>query len=95
MCSSATIIVFGGRGDPSKLYSTEPRDLDLLVITSEPIEYVEEKIRSLKPLKLPLDLIVINKDEFNPDNPLIKKMLEKSYMVCDGLNVIKKQLNIM
>jgi len=89
LCSSSTIIVFGGRSDPFKLFSTEPRDLDLLIITNELIEHVEEKIKHLKPPKLPLDLIVVSETEFKTNDPLIEKMLRNSYVVCDGLGIFK------
>ena len=82
-----TIIVFGGRGCAEKLYSSEPRDLDLLVITDLDEHSLTEKIIKIKPRTLPLDLIVVNVKSFNRRDPLTEKMLSKSIVVYDGLKI--------
>ncbi|OYT38454.1 MAG: hypothetical protein B6U89_05900 [Desulfurococcales archaeon ex4484_58] len=88
---ASTIIVFGGRGDPSKLFSTEPRDLDLLIITRSDKDYVEEKISRLRPKGLTLDVIVININEYREQNKLLKKILEKSIIIHDGLMIFGRE----
>ncbi len=86
----STIVVFGGRGDPRTLYSSEPRDLDVLVITTKPVEEVEEKIYKLKPRRLPVDIVVIDKEHFNREDPLFKQMLRRHIVVHDRLGVMRK-----
>ncbi len=88
--SVSTIIVFGGRGVPDKLFSNEPRDLDLLIITSDDKEVVEEKIYSLRPRGLPLDVIVLNLKEYRENTKLIKEMIKKSIIIHDGLKLFSK-----
>ncbi len=88
--SVSTIIVFGGRGDPDKLFSNEPRDLDLLILTSDDKEVVEEKIYSLRPRGLPLDVIVLNLKEYRENTKLIKEMIKKSIIIHDGLKLFSK-----
>ncbi len=87
---NTTIIVFGGRGTPQTLYSTEPRDLDLLIITGENTNTIEEQVYRLKPPRLPADIIIVNYREFNPCEKIIKQMLKKHIIIHDGLGIAGK-----
>ena len=82
-----TVIVIGGRGCAEKLYSSEPRDLDLLVITDLDEHSLTEKIIEIKPRTLPLNLIVVNVKSFNRRDPLTEKMLSQSIVIHDGLKI--------
>ncbi len=80
----STIVLFGSRARGDFLpYS----DYDIAVI----LEKIEdkfaaiEKLRRIKPLGLPLDLLVIQVDELS--DPLVSKMLEKSIVLYDGLGL--------
>ena len=78
------VLLFGSRAKGEHLpYS----DYDLTVVLNEVKDKVSliEILRRLKPRGLPLDLIVIEKEELS--DPLIKKMLEGSKTLHDGLNV--------
>ncbi len=89
LCSSSTVIVFGGRGSPDVLYTSEPRDLDLLIVTSLDKDYVEKLVSSLKPKGLPVDLIVVSLEEYRSSMALVEKMLSRSIVVCDGLGIYR------
>ncbi len=84
----ASVIVFGGRGSEETLYSSEPRDLDVLIVVKGiSTEEVDELIRKLRPHGLPVDALIVSYEEFNPCDPLIKDMLRKHLIIHDGLSI--------
>ncbi len=84
----ASIIVFGGRGSKETLYSTEPRDLDLLIVVKDMnTEDVDNYVRKLRPRGLPVDVLIIKYEKFNPCDPLISSMLRKYLLIHDGLGI--------
>ncbi len=80
----STILLFGSRAKGNSLpYS----DYDIAVILDEVKDKVEmtERLRRLKPRGIDLDLIVFSIDEI--EDPLVKKMLEGSRTLHNGLNL--------
>jgi len=82
----ASIIVFGGRAVVG-IDSTEPRDLDLLIVISDNDDpgSIEELIYRLRPRDLPLDLIIARRSELQ--NSIAKQMLRTRIVVHDPLHV--------
>ena len=84
----STIILYGSRARGDHLpYS----DYDLLVVLEKVNDKLSETIRarSIKPMELPLDLIVISIDEL--DDPLLLGALRKGYRILyDELRVSGK-----
>ena len=84
----ASVIVFGGRGSEETLYSSKPRDLDVLIVVKGiSTEEVDELIRKLRPRGLPVDALIVSYEEFNPCDPLIRDMLTKYLIIHDGLGI--------
>ncbi|OYT46662.1 MAG: hypothetical protein DRO18_02045 [Thermoprotei archaeon] len=83
----ATVIVFGGRGSLDTIYSSEPRDLDLMVIVKDNVSKAEELIYNVKPRTLPADIIVLKLDTFNPCKGVLRNMLKKHIIIHDGLGI--------
>ncbi|MET1128619.1 MAG: nucleotidyltransferase domain-containing protein [Thermoproteota archaeon] len=81
----ASIMVFGGRAVHG-IETTEPRDLDILVVVEdgEDPSTVEELAYSLKPKTLPVDIIVARKRELK--SPVVREMLRHRVVVHDPLN---------
>ncbi len=75
-----SIVLFGsrGRGD-----NKESSDYDLLIVLKEGEDKDRLQILKLKPLSVPMDIIVVNPSELS--NPVLKKMLKQSKVLYDGL----------
>ena len=79
-----TIILFGSRAQNTQLpYS----DYDIAVIFEKVDDRIRliEDIRRMKPRGLPLDLIVLAKEELS--DPIIARMFRKSKILYDGLGL--------
>jgi len=80
----STILLFGSRARGNSLpYS----DYDIAVIFDKVKDKIEmvERLRRLKPKGIDLDLIILSVDEIK--DPLVKKMLEGSKILYNGLDL--------
>ncbi len=80
----STIILYGSRARGDYLPYSD-YDLAIILESVEDKFRVIEEIRSLKPLGLDLDLIILSPRDL--EDPIIKNMLRHSKMLYNGLGV--------
>jgi len=76
-----SIVLFGSRGRGN---NRESSDYDLLVVLRERVNENYLRVLRLKPLTVPMDIIIVGLSELS--NPVLRKMLEQSKVLYDGLN---------
>ncbi len=84
------IIVFGGRARIG-LEVVEPRDYDVLVVVGDEVDpgEAEEVVSRVRPRGLPLDVIVVRREELERPSPILARMLRDRVVVYDGLGVFR------
>ncbi|MEM1929361.1 MAG: nucleotidyltransferase domain-containing protein [Thermofilaceae archaeon] len=78
------VLLFGSRARGNHLpYS----DFDIAIVVEEAVDKLSliEELRALKPRGLPLDLIILEREDLK--SPVVKKMLEGAIIVYDSLQL--------
>ncbi|MEM1909188.1 MAG: nucleotidyltransferase domain-containing protein [Thermofilaceae archaeon] len=78
------VLLFGSRARGNHIpYS----DFDIAIVVEEAVDKLSliEELRALKPRGLPLDLIILEREDLK--SPVVKKMLEGAIIVYDSLQL--------
>lgn len=81
------MILIGSRAkNIAKTYS----DFDLLIVYRDLKEEIYNTVRRLKSIDLPVDLLLINVENFDPNDKLLREILKQKIIIHDRIKIFSQ-----